>query len=149
MQHAIAPTEAHGYLNDHAVAEIFWVASMKANSTTEVLGSMEEVGNLEVEERDSLMEAAFAAESASRMFDSMWGVNRISRTISVTRLATIKLPRRLGWANLRGLKEGKSKQAIWTVIYQLARKAKKLARTYRSKVDYFSEQVVWRQNPTA
>jgi hypothetical protein len=66
------PAEARGYLNQHATTEIFWVAAMKATSTREVLAWVEEVGKLEHEERRLLMDAEFAAESASRMFDSLW-----------------------------------------------------------------------------
>jgi hypothetical protein len=66
------PTEARGYLNKHTTTEIFWVAAMKAESTGEVLAWMEEVGKLEYEERRLLMDAEFAADSASIMFDSLW-----------------------------------------------------------------------------
>ena len=66
------PEEARAFLNDHAAMEIFWVAAMRANSTSDVREWMNEVNKLPRDARALLMEAEFAEDSASKMFDSLW-----------------------------------------------------------------------------
>ena len=66
------PEEARAFLNDHAAMEIFWVAAMKADSPSDVREWMEEVNKLPHDARAALMEAEFAEDSASKMFDSLW-----------------------------------------------------------------------------
>jgi hypothetical protein len=64
--------EETGFLNNHAAAEMFWVAAMKANMPSDIREWMTEVNKLTDDERAALMEVEFAAESASKMFDSLW-----------------------------------------------------------------------------
>jgi hypothetical protein len=66
------PEEARAFLNDHAAMEIFWVAAMKADSPSDVREWMKEVEKLPHDARAALMEAEFAEDSASKMFDSLW-----------------------------------------------------------------------------
>jgi hypothetical protein len=66
------PKEAQGFLNDHQATEIFWIAAMKADSLYNVQKWMNEVDKLPEDARTAMMEAEFAADSASRMFDSLW-----------------------------------------------------------------------------
>lgn len=66
------PKETQGFLNDHEVTEMFWIAAMKANSISDIRTWMGEVDKLPEEARTAMMEAEFAADSASRMFDSLW-----------------------------------------------------------------------------
>jgi hypothetical protein len=56
----------------HASSEMFWAAAMKICDREGIRQWMHEVNTLTGEQRSALVEAAFAPESACRMFDALW-----------------------------------------------------------------------------
>lgn len=66
------PEKIRSELKDHTALDIFWAAAMRARSIAEVDAWMQEVSKLPDADKQTLMHAKFAADSASHMFDQLW-----------------------------------------------------------------------------